>query len=94
MQVHLWGTRGSIPTPTASNLGHGGNTSCIEVLVPGEETFIFDCGTGIHSLGREMIRDPHASRSIHIFLTHFHWDHLQGLPGFAPLFSSHSTLTF
>jgi len=97
MQVRLWGTRGSIPTPLAANLGHGGNTSCMQIVVPGQktpETLIFDAGTGIHNLGRELAKDPHVSRSIHLFLTHFLWDHLQGLPGFAPLFSSHNTLTF
>jgi phosphoribosyl 1,2-cyclic phosphodiesterase len=95
LQVRFWGTRGSIPTPIAANLGHGGNTSCIQIIAPGSNhTFIFDAGSGIHSLGRALHADPQASTHFHIFLTHFHWDHIQGLPGFAPLFSSHNTITF
>lgn len=96
LQLRFWGTRGSIPTPLAANLGHGGNTSCIQILIPNsqhpEATFIFDAGTGIHSLGRTLAHDtPH---NIHLFLTHLHWDHIQGLPGFGPLFSPNNTLTF
>ena len=95
MQVLLRGARGSIPTPIAANLGHGGNTSCIQIIIPGQPgTFLFDSGTGIHSLSREMAEDPQASSSQHLFFTHFHWDHIQGLPCFAPLFSPHNTLTF
>ena len=89
LQLRLCGTRGSIPTPIATNLGHGGNTSCIQILIPGhpETTFIFDAGTGIHTLGRELSTNPATPHNLHIFLTHFHWDHIQGLPGFAPLFT-------
>ncbi len=94
LQVRFWGVRGSIPTPIASNLGHGGNTACLQILNPDNptRTFIFDAGTGIHALGRSLAHDtPH---DIHLFVTHFHWDHIQGLPGFAPLFAAHNTLTF
>ena len=87
LQVRLWGTRGTIPTPIAANLGHGGNTSCIQILVPGqpETRLIFDAGTGIRALGHSL---PHETgRRFHIFFTHFHWDHIQGLPSFGPLFS-------
>jgi phosphoribosyl 1,2-cyclic phosphodiesterase len=92
LQLRFWGTRGSIPTPIAANLGHGGNTSCIQILDPSDPTttYIFDAGTGIHSLGHTLA----AHNNIHLFLTHFHWDHIQGLLGFAPLFASHNKLTF
>jgi phosphoribosyl 1,2-cyclic phosphodiesterase len=95
LELRIWGARGSYPTPVAANLGHGGNTSCIQVLAPGHnDIFLFDAGTGIHSLGRTLLADPDAPTHIHIFLTHFHWDHIQGLPGFAPLFSHRNTITF
>jgi phosphoribosyl 1,2-cyclic phosphodiesterase len=92
MQVRIWGARGSVPTPSPANLRFGGNTSCLQIVVPNGETLIFDSGTGIHALGRELAAQ--SPRPIHIFLTHFHWDHIQGLPGFAALFAAGSELTF
>lgn len=93
MQIELWGVRGSIPTPTAANLGHGGNTSCVEVRTPGGERLIFDAGTGIRNLGIAL-RNASASQPsrTHLFFTHYHWDHIQGLPFFAPLYHPLSTI--
>ena len=79
----LWGTRGSTPTPGARYLRHGGNTSCLSLL-HGEDYFIFDAGSGIRELGLEIIRSP--VRRIHLFITHTHWDHIQGFPFFAPAY--------
>jgi len=94
MEIIVWGARGSVPTPAADHLYVGGNTSCIEVRVASGETFIFDAGTGIRMLGlsRAQSRDP--EHHLHIFLTHFHWDHLQGLPYFGPIYSAENTITF
>jgi len=97
LELRIWGVRGSHPTPVAANLGYGGNTSCIQILAPGSDPnhiFLFDAGTGIHALGRALVAEPQVPTHIHIFLTHFHWDHLQGLPGFAPLYSHCNTITF
>ena len=55
---------------------------------------IFDAGTGIRSLGKEIAARPQLPRAIHIFFTHFHWDHLQGLPYFMPLYMAGSNLIF
>lgn len=96
-QLRFWGVRGSVPTPCAGHLGIGGNTPCLQVLNATEESdelVIFDAGTGIRALGKEIAARPKAPKSIHVFLTHFHWDHLQGLPYFSPLFSPKTHLVF
>ncbi|MEA3211139.1 MAG: hypothetical protein QOE70_4196 [Chthoniobacter sp.] len=79
----LWGTRGSIPTPGARFLRHGGNTSCMSVVV-GDDQYIFDAGSGIRELGLELIHKP--MRRLHLFITHTHWDHIQGFPFFTPAY--------
>lgn len=81
--VRCWGTRGSIPSPGPQTVRHGGNTTCVEVCGGGMR-LIFDAGSGIRPLGMDLVeRGPNA---IHIFLTHFHWDHIQGFPFFSPLY--------
>lgn len=74
--ARCWGSRGSIPSPGPTTVRYGGNTTCFEVLHQGQR-LIFDAGSGIRPLGMEIVeKGPNA---IHIFLTHFHWDHIQGL---------------
>jgi phosphoribosyl 1,2-cyclic phosphodiesterase len=92
LKLRLWGVRGSIPTPVPQNLGYGGNTACIEVRLPGDELFIFDAGTGIRELGLAL-GGAGCGRDIHLFFTHYHWDHIQGLPFFGPLFDPGCALT-
>ena len=79
----LWGARGSTPTPGASFLRHGGNTSCLSIT-HNNENFIFDAGSGIRDLGLELMRK--TSRKLHLFITHTHWDHIQGFPFFTPAY--------
>jgi phosphoribosyl 1,2-cyclic phosphodiesterase len=56
----------------------------------GGRRLIFDAGSGIRPLGMDLVeRGPNA---IHIFLTHFHWDHIQGFPFFAPLYDREDTI--
>ena len=81
--IRLWGTRGSIPVSGPQYTRHGGNTSCME-LVCGDDQIVFDAGSGIRELGLSMAADP--PRRIHLFITHTHWDHIQGFPFFAPAF--------
>ncbi len=79
--VRFWGVRGSIPAPGANTSKYGGNTPCVEVRC-GDELLIFDLGTGARTLG-ETYKPPLRAT---VFLSHYHWDHLQGLPFFTPMF--------
>lgn len=84
MTVRFWGVRGSIPSPGERTCRVGGNTSCIQITC-NNETVIFDAGTGIRELGLSMDSEPEGRR-IHLFVTHTHWDHIQGLPFFRALY--------
>jgi phosphoribosyl 1,2-cyclic phosphodiesterase len=87
MLVRFWGVRGSTPTPQSENLRYGGNTSCVEVRVNGH-IYIFDCGTGFRNLGKQLSQEKNGDPiNAHIFLSHFHWDHIQGIPFFSPLYN-------
>jgi phosphoribosyl 1,2-cyclic phosphodiesterase len=93
--VTFWGVRGSIATPGPDTIEFGGNTSCVEVQAGGQRV-IFDTGTGIRLLGQKLLRErqPGAPLSACIFYSHVHWDHIQGLPFFTPLFIPGTQLHF
>lgn len=84
MRVRLWGVRGSIPSPGPRTLRHGGNTTCIEIRTDGGELIILDAGTGIFPLSQTLLKE--MPLTAHVFITHTHWDHIQGLPFFIPIF--------
>ena len=84
IRVLLHGVRGSIPAPGPHTTGYGGNTPSVELMV-GEDRIFLDAGTGIREPGRLLALEPEPP-SPWIFLTHYHWDHIQGLPFFAPLY--------
>jgi ribonuclease BN (tRNA processing enzyme)/CheY-like chemotaxis protein len=85
MRVRFFGTRGSIATPGPHTLRYGGNTSCTEVQSSAGTLVILDMGTGAAVLGRELMARGEPSGG-HILISHTHWDHIQGIPFFAPLF--------
>ena len=94
MKIKFWGVRGSIPTPYKTHLKYGGNTPCVEIEGDFGEMIILDAGTGIRKLGHEIMEKYKNGGKINIILTHTHWDHIQGLPFFPPIFSPKFHITF
>lgn len=87
LTLTFWGTRGSVPSPGASTAYFGGNTPCVELRTATNALLILDAGTGIRHLGRSLLERARARPIVaDILLSHAHWDHIQGLPFFAPLF--------
>ena len=82
MQITFHGVRGSIPSPGPATASFGGNTSCVHVRFDCGLHLVFDAGTGIRSLGGQLVGEDFP---IHLMLTHSHWDHIQGFPFFAPI---------
>jgi phosphoribosyl 1,2-cyclic phosphodiesterase/CheY-like chemotaxis protein len=86
MRLQFWGTRGSIPKPGPATARYGGNTSCVEIRSSRGALIIVDCGTGAHALGQSLLAGHPKGVRGHILISHTHWDHIQGIPFFAPLF--------
>ena len=89
MKIRSWGTRGSIATPGPATVRFGGNTSCVEIRSDAGTLLVVDCGTGARALGQALVAEEAAAGrplSGSILIGHTHWDHIQGLPFFAPLF--------
>ncbi len=83
MFIKPWGTRGSCSTVKFNKLEYGGNTMCYQILSEGEDHIILDAGTGIVELGNIL---PDTGK-IHLFISHWHLDHVFGLGFFKPLFT-------
>ena len=89
-RITFWGTRGSIPTPGPDTNRYGGNTPCVAVERAGGDgrrLLILDAGTGIRPLGKELVAQGNGALEVDLLISHTHWDHIQGLPFFAPFFA-------
>jgi phosphoribosyl 1,2-cyclic phosphodiesterase len=83
IDVSFHGVRGSTPCSCQTVQRYGGNTSCVSLEADGHDPIVFDLGTGLRPWGRSMT--PGDPVTVHALVTHLHWDHVQGLPFFAPL---------
>lgn len=90
--LRFWGVRGSYPAPFETHLRAGGNTACVEVRV-GDHVLICDAGSGVIPLGNALM-DQTGVRQLLVVLTHYHWDHISGLPFFVPAFTEDWRIDF
>ena len=90
MKATVWGCRGSLAAPGADTVQFGGNTSCVALELEDGTRVVLDAGTGIRLLGLELAAA--ARRPLHVFLTHLHVDHIEGLGFFAPLWDEDQEL--
>ncbi len=90
MRFRFRGTRGSLSAPGPDTIKYGGNTTCIEVRSDNDDLIILDAGTGIRELGLELAKNMPVK--CHLFVSHTHWDHIQGVPFFVPMFVSGNEL--
>ena len=93
-KLSFWGVRGSTPTVDRAVLRYGGNTPCLELITPEGGRLILDCGTGLRILGNRLAAATDNAIEAEILVTHYHWDHIQGIPFFAPLYSSRNKFHF
>ncbi len=91
MIIKIWGARGSAPIGNEGYTAVGSDTSCVAVDIDEDTLVIFDGGSGLVSLGNELITQKH--KNLHLFLSHMHYDHIIGIPFFQPLYSPHFPLS-
>ena len=84
--MRLWGTRGTISTPSSQHCVYGGSTPCVLIELDPTSILIFDGGTGLPALGDSLIDSAFGDGggSGNILVSHTHWAHIQGLPFFKP----------
>lgn len=95
MKIVFRGVRGSLPTPYSENLEYGGNTACVEIRSSSGDIVALDGGTGLRDLGITLTKEfGREGTQIDVLLSHYHWDHIQGIPFFDPLFVSGNLVRF
>jgi phosphoribosyl 1,2-cyclic phosphodiesterase len=93
--LRVWGARGTIPTPGADHARCGGNTACLAMRLGANEHVVLDCGSGLREFGRSLAEPGNGERRVfHVLLSHYHFDHLEGLPYFQPLYDPRSEIEF
>ena len=96
MEVTIWGARGTFPSPRKFTVRYGGHTCCLSLRTAAGEYVVVDSGTGIRDLGERIMAESKAAGNgpvrIHLFLTHFHLDHVIGFPFFRPLYAPQATV--
>jgi len=94
MKLKFYGTRGSIPVCDTGFQEFGGDTTCLQITFTDTNRIaIIDAGTGIRNLGKALRTSGHKQDQIAIAFTHFHWDHIQGFPFFAPAYDPSQKIT-
>jgi phosphoribosyl 1,2-cyclic phosphodiesterase/ActR/RegA family two-component response regulator len=86
MVIEFWGSRGTLPVPGKKTLKYGGNTNCVTMRVAKKHFFIFDAGTGIKELSNSLTHANNFPVRAKIFISHPHYDHINGIPFFVPLY--------
>ena len=86
ISLTFWGVRGTLPKTGAGALKYGGNTSCVTMEFPNRQMFIFDGGSGIKELGSSLLQQKKKRINAKLFISHPHWDHINAIPFFAPLY--------
>lgn len=86
IDMTFWGVRGTLPKTGPGALRYGGNTSCVALEFPSQQLFIFDGGSGIKELGARLLAQKRKRINAKLFISHPHWDHINAIPFFAPLY--------
>ena len=94
VDVSFFGVRGTLPVPGEGSLKYGGNTSCVAMEFPKGQFFVFDAGSGIKKLADKLLAQKRRRIDAHIFISHPHWDHINALPFFTPLYMQGNKFTF
>ncbi|MEO0137518.1 MAG: MBL fold metallo-hydrolase [candidate division WOR-3 bacterium] len=90
MVIRFYGTRGSIPVSGPTTIEYGGNTTCLYIETKSGQSIIIDAGSGIRELGIYLMQNQ--KYNLHLIFTHYHWDHIQGFPFFAPVYSKNTAI--